>query len=367
MKIFYIVLIVFAAFILAVVFIGRSALGQMDFSDEMFGNVRKYISEELVNLKNNGEIDEDQYKLMTNKLMADVDFFEQTKELSDQQVRDRVEVTLAEFENVTVTENVYMVVNRVYQDIIMARQMRDLTRTVPHGDVGAYLLAWFEKRQPRQNKFDAVRQRLSNFEIENKEFKREISEDVNWIEKDTTLTKSQIEKRIERALNHFSEKNLPNDAIMQIGNIYHALANAGGVGKEMNDFINRFYEKNMKQPDSLTYPEMKTTIENRLTAILHAGLIDKSDYDLMKNVMLKDLQMIENTPLSDSLTIVKNLKYGLEMLSRLRLDTEDREFVTEMYYAMSQQKGVNIADILNEWLYGKEMMEKVREKEYNME
>ena len=158
-----------------------------------------------------------------------------------------------------------------------------------------------------------------------------------------------IRKSLTESMELYDAKELDNIVIESLSSIFRQLCRIGKIN--MDSEILSFSNNNLREPDPLSYEQLVEMVNKRLDWMLEERLIGKSDYNLMKTTMLDDIDtFLKGSQTKKQLT--KRAKQSLDKLKKIELDTEDREFVAETYYDIAQRCDVDIAEILNKWLYG---------------
>lgn len=328
-------------------------------------NQRKETANRLTEAKDKGYISENEYNLILEQLTADCDkFLLSENALTCAQIDSMVVKSLGKFENIRINEEVISIITLHYSILSSSNQVRTIFPVGEYCNPGAIIWPWFELRQTTEDKFNDARNRVKRFQETS--FDKISSEkvdsvaqrayqDIDKIEVDSTLTEEQIRALIKASLDASIASEMEMGYTHQVGNIYFRLAKIKDVDESDIDayFLSPENNPEMKPKSD---EELKPYVEERLNWMLEEGLVSRTEYSLLKKHMMEDLDAFLKGSENEE-QLLKRASNSLDKLKKVELDTEDREFVAEIYYDMAKRRGVNIADMVNLWLYGKELME----------
>lgn len=328
-------------------------------------NQRKETAKCLTEAKDKGFISEAEYNLILEQLTTDCDnFLLSEKALTCAQIDSMVVKSLAIFEDIKINEEVVSIITLHYSILSSSNQVRTIFPVGEYCNPGAIIWPWFQSHQTTEDKFNDIRNRVKRFQEavfdkisaeKVKEVARKAYEDIDKIQNDTTLSKEQVKALIKNSLDASLAPEMEMMYTHEVANIYYRLTKIKDVDESDIDafFMNPENNPEMKPKSD---EELKPYVEERINWMLEEGLINQKEYTLLKKHMLADIDAFLHGDENEE-QLLKRVSNSLDKLENLRLDTEDREFVAETYYDMAKRRGINIADMVNLWLYGKELME----------
>ncbi|NDV77656.1 hypothetical protein D0T57_01540 [Dysgonomonas sp. 511] len=322
-------------------------------------NQKKTIETELTTLKDEGAISDAEYKLVLARLLADCDTYLSSDKLSCEQISTMADNLVKEFKDIRCSEGLFSIINSTYHTITASNQVQNLFNIGEYCNPTPTIYAWFEASQPMEDKFLSVRRSVKSMvdlAADNKNVRLRqmdsiadyVNTVINGIESNVSDS-LLIKKSLAASMELYNAKGLDNIVIESLCDIFRQLSRIGKI--DMDSEILAFCNNNLHEPEPLTYEQLVAMVGKRLDWMLEERLIGKSDHNLMKATMLDDI----NTFLKGSQTkeqLTERAKQSLDRLKKIELETEDREFVAETYYDIAQRCDVDIAQMLNKWLYG---------------
>jgi len=330
-------------------------------------NQKKEIVESLSEALKKGYINDNEYKIMSEQLTGDCDKFLLSEQaLSCSQIDSMVMKSLAKFENININEELATSIALHYSLLSSSNQVHSIFKVGEYCNPGEKVMSWFESRQTITDKFNEIRhqvRKLRDFHFKMISAEKVDSvvqrayKDIDKIESDSTLTKEEVEDIIKTSLDESIAPEMEIIYTHQVGNIYFRMARIKNVNdKYIDEYLSN--QENNPEMQLQSDEEFKASIDDHIISLLEEGLINRKEHDLLKKHMLADVYAFLYGDENED-QLLKRVNNSLHKLKKLKLDTEDREFVAEAYYEMAKRRGINIADMVNLWLYGKDIMESV--------
>lgn len=351
-----------APILLLLILLCSSCNFKTDSNPQSIENIKNLKTETLKKLdsfKDEGLISASDYKLISKSLSADCDTYLNSKNLTCEQIEEMAMASLLKFNHIKMNDELFAVISNVYFIIASSNQVRNISKVGGYCNPGEEMWKWYEAHQTTSDKLnsarDAVKRMVVTFASDKSitlkkmdSIAANIYADINKIEKDTLLSNVQIKTIITSSLNKYNNSGLSNHVIENLIHIHSVLARAKNI--DIEEDIRIFYQKNIKQPQPLTYQELRVSVDRRLAMMLEHNLISENDYSKLRLMMLDDIDTLLKGSQSEE-QILNRLKDSLSKIKDVPLDTEDREFIAETYYDIAKRCNINIGNILNEWLY----------------
>lgn len=321
-------------------------------------NQKIEIAEKLSELKNSGMINEAEYKLISHRLNADCDTYLTSSDMTCDEITDMAMNALSDFENIKMNEDLFYVIWGTYSTIAKSNQVRDIFNIKEYCNPVEKMSEWYEARQTPEDKIIFAQNRLKtmvNSAAHNKNITLKgmdsiaasINRDIDSI-KNNLNDSIYVYEILYKGLNRFAYHNLDNSIIKEISSIYYALSKVSS--KDFQPVLNHFLQENLKQPEPLSKEELKKSVKGRLDWMLKENLINKKDFETLRNTILDDIDtFLKGSQTKEQLT--ERIQNSLANLKKIELDTEDREFVAETYSDLAKRCDIDIAKDLNLWLY----------------
>lgn len=319
---------------------------------------KEKIETALSDLLQKGEINKDNYELILKRLTTDCDAYLNSDDMTCDEIKAMVENTRLEFENLKINQELYSIIVETYFTIATSNQVRNLSNVKEYCNPAESLHAWYESGQTFDDRLDIARSKIklmkSNAAGNKNITLKGMDSIVTAINTDIDLIKKNPEDSLQvydilcKGISRFNEKNLDNSVIEDIAGVYYMLAKV--TTKDFNPIIDDFLNQNIKQPDPLTYDELKQSVQLRLDWMLDEDLISKKDHETLETIMLDDINtFFKGSQSKDQL--MERIEMSLSKLKKIPLDTEDRESVAETYYYLAKHNDLDIGKKLDKWMY----------------
>lgn len=349
---------VVAIIIFSYAMIACNFVGNNPQSDINVKNRKEQNTSELGGLLKEGKLSDKEYNLILDRLNADCDTYLSSDGLTCEQISAMAAVAMKEMDSIKITEKLCILISETYSTIAVSNQVRNIYDIKEYCIPVKEIWDWYDSCLTTEDRFSNLRDKVKTFvanEADNKSISlkgmdsiaRTINDDIDFIAQNLTDT-ILIRRKVSAGLSHFSGRDLDNSIIMGIGNLYSGLAKIGRINIETE--ADKFFADNLKQPEPLSYEELRASVESRLDWMLEKRLVSKRDHEKLKTTMLDDIDtFLKGSQTKEQLTA--RAKQSLDKLKDIHLDTEDREFVAETYYDIAGRCDIDIADMLNNWMY----------------
>ena len=367
--------------ILLLVLTGLTLFGiqscRMSYSaEQMLGFTRTQVTEQIDKLVADGDLTGEEANLLRQRLLGDIETFLAAEKMTAEEVLNMAMVSLDTIgTRIKVDEFIFAPIQQAYTGLQGAAVMTHLNSDNPQhtSNVAAAIWQWFNDSQDDADRFEALRKRTRRItELNNEEkhlpagvmqrLEENLLRDIDRIEADTTLTDEEIHSIVTATMQEYEylQENYVLTSAMQV---YQLLGDLRDVdtSDELMAWIG--ITEDSMHPDyfEMTDEELRSTVTARIEFMHEEGLIGRGDYTTLKNTMPSDIGyfLSENHTPSD---LEKQAEKSLKKLARLHLDTEDREFIAEVYYDLGRRKGLEevFGNKLMEWLYGKDLADLAR-------
>ncbi|WP_165022290.1 hypothetical protein [Dysgonomonas sp. ZJ279] len=103
--------------------------------------------------------------------------------------------------------------------------------------------------------------------------------------------------------------------------------------------------------DTLSFDELRSAVTERFDVMLKLRVLPSRNIETLKTIILNDIEIYSNSSQSKA-QLIELTRYSLNQMNAVPLNAGDREFIVDVYYHLSLHAGIDIADILDEWLGG---------------
>ncbi|WP_165041681.1 hypothetical protein [Dysgonomonas sp. ZJ709] len=103
--------------------------------------------------------------------------------------------------------------------------------------------------------------------------------------------------------------------------------------------------------DTLSFDELRSAVTERFDVMLKLRVLSSRNVETLKTIILNDIEIYSNSSQSKA-QLIELTRYSLNQMNGVPLNAGDREFIVDVYYHLSLHAGIDIADILDEWLGG---------------